>query len=183
MANVYAAIGSNISPEKHIKECLLLLRQEFTIFVQSSYFITSPYGFLDQGNFINLVVGFSTRLPPIALLQRFQEIEKQFKRERKIKDGPRTIDLDILLYDSVIIDEPNLKIPHPGLLERDFFLVPMIEVAPQLIFPVTGEKLSHLSLRICYRHIIHKIEKGKGDDARFMDFPLRASPRKGLPDV
>lgn len=158
MHRVYAGIGSNIDPKNNVSNCLLLLKDEFSDFVQSRYYQTSPYGYMEQDNFLNVVVGFSTQHTPTDLLRRFQEIESQFKRKREIKDGPRTLDLDILLYESIIINEPDLKIPHPGLIERDFFLLPLIEIAPQLTFPITGETLSQLTDKICHRHIINDDE-------------------------
>ena len=161
MAKVYAAIGSNIASESNIENCLNVLKDEFSVFIRSSYYITSPYGYFNQNDFLNLVVGLSTMLTPGALLGKFQEIEHQFERVKKIRDGPRTIDLDILLYDSLVIKEPNLMIPHPGLLERDFFLIPMLEVAPQAIFPCTGGKLSKLAYKIRHHHIIRKADKLK----------------------
>jgi 2-amino-4-hydroxy-6-hydroxymethyldihydropteridine diphosphokinase len=118
--DVYIAIGSNIEPEHCIRRCLDLLEnvRESSLVAESSWYRTLPWGVADQADFINLVVEMKTLLSPGELLRETQEIEISLDRRRARKNGPRTIDLDILLFGDLILADPHLLIPHPGLLLR-----------------------------------------------------------------
>jgi 2-amino-4-hydroxy-6-hydroxymethyldihydropteridine diphosphokinase len=107
-----------------------------------------------QADFINLVVALETALPAEALLQHTQAIEQRLDRVRTVKNGPRTIDLDILLFGDAIIDGPNLSIPHPALLERDFMLTPLLDIAADVQHPVEQQALRNLTDRMRYRQIV-----------------------------
>jgi 2-amino-4-hydroxy-6-hydroxymethyldihydropteridine diphosphokinase len=104
----------------------------------SSFYRTAPVGFLDQPDFVNAAVAVDTGLAPRALLDALASIERAAGRERTFKDAPRLIDLDILLYDERVVDEPALAIPHPRLHERAFALAPLVEVAPDAVVPGRG---------------------------------------------
>lgn len=105
-------------------------------YVQSSLYRTKPVGVADQPDFINAVAGFDTQLSPHDVLQALQEIENRYGRVRGgVQWGPRTIDLDILLYGNRVIDMQALTIPHPRMPERTFVLVPLAEIAPDLVIP------------------------------------------------
>jgi 2-amino-4-hydroxy-6-hydroxymethyldihydropteridine diphosphokinase len=115
----------------------------------SSVYETEPWGFTAKGEFLNLVVKIQTELDPKNLLDKILNIEKLLGRVRKKKRySSRVIDIDILLYDDIIFHEPDLKIPHPLMHERKFVLVPICEIAPDLIHPVLKKSFRSL-LEIC----------------------------------
>ena len=157
MAEAYISIGSNICPKENIKKCLSMLKSEFEAIAISPMYETKPYGYENQSNFINLAVQIRTGLKPGELLKNLQSIEKKLGRKRKIKNMPRTIDLDILLYDNKVIKEKGLQIPHKGLFERDFMLIPLLDIAQDIIDPITKKKAKYLKEDINYRQIIKKI--------------------------
>ncbi len=113
---------------------------------RSALYSTAPVGFTDQPRFVNAVVALETELSPRALLEGLLAVEKLFGRDRSagIANGPRTLDLDILLFDDRRISEPGLVIPHPRLAERLFVLVPLCEVAPQWVDAESGRTVSQL---------------------------------------
>ena len=98
----------------------------------------------NQPDFLNGACKVETRLPPLELLPILQAIENDMGRTRRIPKGPRVIDLDILLYDDLVVDEENLKIPHPGLHTRKFVLLPLLEISPDLRHPLFGKRLDEL---------------------------------------
>ena len=157
MAEAYISIGSNINPKENIKKCLQLLKKEFEIIAQSPCYETRPYGYEKQPNFINLAVGIKTELKAHELLKKLQEIENKLGRKRAFRFSPRTIDLDILLYGSEAINDEDLTIPHKGLFERDFMLIPLLDIAPEITDPITKKKSKYLKEDIKYRQIIRKI--------------------------
>lgn len=109
-----------------------------------------------QADFINLVVGVQTQLSARALLEATQAIEARLQRTRTVKNGPRTIDLDILLFGDLVLDEADLRIPHPALAHRDFMLLPLIEIAPDALHPEFGLPVSALTDQIRFRQILGK---------------------------
>ena len=157
MIEAYISIGSNIGPKENIKKCLGILTSEFEVIAISQMYETKPYGYENQSNFINLAVGIKTQLKAHELLKKLQEIENKLGRKRDFRFSPRTIDLDILLYGQEIIDNNNLSIPHKGLFERDFMLIPLLDIAPEITDPITKKKAKYLKEGIKYRQIIRKI--------------------------
>ena len=143
---VYLLLGSNLGNRKEILDnAIKLLSQEIGVITsQSKDYETTPWGVTNQPYFLNLAVSIQTRLEPLQILEITQNIENQLGRVRKEKWGARLIDIDILFYGNEIIDEPNLKIPHPLLQERDFALSPLAEIAPDFVHPVLGETISEL---------------------------------------
>ncbi|MGL4746453.1 MAG: 2-amino-4-hydroxy-6-hydroxymethyldihydropteridine diphosphokinase, partial [Shewanella sp.] len=101
----------------------------------SPYYHSTPMGEVVQPDYINAVASFETKLTPLALLDALQHIENTQGRVRKERWGPRTLDLDLLLYGDAIIDDPRLKVPHYGMKERSFVLVPLAAIAPDLVLP------------------------------------------------
>jgi len=105
----------------------------------SSLYETFPVGYTDQPDFLNAVCSLTTSLPPMDLLVAMQEIEAHHHRQRTIHWGPRTLDLDLLLYNTCQITNKKLTLPHPHMHERCFVLAPLYEIAPHLVHPTTGE--------------------------------------------
>ncbi|MBK1654814.1 2-amino-4-hydroxy-6-hydroxymethyldihydropteridine diphosphokinase [Allochromatium vinosum] len=155
----FIAIGSNIEPERHIALGLEALNQIPTtrIGAVSSWYRTRPWGLEAQAAFINLVVEVWTRLTPSALLAATQGVENRLGRVRAQVNGPRTLDLDILLYGERVDDMPELRLPHPGLLLRDFMLIPLLEIAPEVMHPERGHPIAELTDEIRYHQIIDRI--------------------------
>lgn len=145
----YVGLGSNLGDrEAMIRLALddLARLPETTLVKASSLYDTEPAGEVDQPNFLNAVAAIETGLTARQLLWNLQLIEKRLGRVRNQKWGPRTMDLDLLLYGSLIIEEADLQVPHPELTRRSFVLVPLVEIEPMLAHPATGETLiQHLS--------------------------------------
>jgi 2-amino-4-hydroxy-6-hydroxymethyldihydropteridine diphosphokinase len=156
----YIAVGSNIEPFERIPRCLQELTRirDSRLIAESSRYLTRPWGVEGQANFVNLVVALDTALSPVELLRETQAIEARLERVKTIRNGPRTIDLDILLYGEEVVDEEHLRIPHPGLQERDFMLVPLMEIAPGAIHPRRNLPVSRLTSCIRYSQIIKRID-------------------------
>lgn len=143
----YLGIGSNIGDRVgYVQQahCLLKDTEKIEIVDSSSLYETEPYGFSDQEWFINAVMKIKTDYTPDQLMEECFRIEKQLGRTRHPevnKWGPRTIDIDILFYDQEVIARNNLQIPHPGLHERAYVLVPFLEIEPDLVHPVIGKTI------------------------------------------
>ncbi|MFC5602193.1 2-amino-4-hydroxy-6-hydroxymethyldihydropteridine diphosphokinase [Sporosarcina koreensis] len=141
MNTAYISIGSNIGDRlEHLTEAVRALHTHERIEVAkvSSIYETAPVGYTDQEDFLNLAVSVETSLDPYTLLAACQQIENGLGRVRDIRWGPRTVDLDILLYNNDNIEAENLIVPHPRMGERAFVLVPLLEIAPAIGHPVTG---------------------------------------------
>jgi len=152
MPIVYLGIGSNLgSREENCEHALRLLKKSgLKIIKLSSMIETEPWGVKDQPKFINMAVKAETGLSPDNLLKLLKKIESDMGRLEATRWGPRLIDLDILFYDNLAVKIENLEIPHPGIEERDFVLIPMNEIAPDLVHPVLKKKIKEL---------LHKIDK------------------------
>jgi len=141
MNTVYLGLGSNLDdPENHLNSALEHIADidQTTILSSSSFYKSPPLGPQDQPDFINCVVKLETDLTAHILLEALQEIENQHGRKREIRWGPRTLDLDILLFGDMTINDDNLTIPHPQLAYRDFVLVPLNEIQSDIIIPGMG---------------------------------------------
>ncbi len=146
-ATVYIGLGSNVGDrEEFIEQAVFLLEKNpnITVTRRSTNYETEAEGGGDQPPFINAAVEIKTTLPPLKLLEVTQEIEAALGREREVEWGPRTIDLDILLYDDQILSEDKLQIPHPLMHERLFVLKPLKEIAPHAIHPVLEKTVEAL---------------------------------------
>lgn len=132
----YVALGSNLgNPTQQIVQAIKEINflPDITVTAQSRLIQTKPVGPQNQPDFINAVIEISTSLEPAALLNVCMSIENDHRRERYVRWGPRTLDLDILLYGDKVINTPALTIPHPEMLNREFVLKPLAEIAPDLI--------------------------------------------------
>ncbi|MBI3095354.1 MAG: 2-amino-4-hydroxy-6-hydroxymethyldihydropteridine diphosphokinase [Rhodocyclales bacterium] len=154
----FIALGANLGdPVATVQAAILALRElpqtEFA--AASSLYRTAPVGLRHQPDFINAVVELIAVAPAPTLLQALFEIEARFGRRRSVKNAPRTLDLDLLLYGDELSDDPDLTLPHPRLHERAFVLAPLAEIAPQLVIPGRGA-VAELLLR-CADQQIEKI--------------------------
>jgi 2-amino-4-hydroxy-6-hydroxymethyldihydropteridine diphosphokinase len=143
MAEVLLALGGNVGDVRATfdRAVAMLLEQGLRFVARSSDYRTPPWGKTDQPDFINACLVVETTLAPAALLARTQEVERALGRDRIHEHwGPRTIDIDILAYDDLRIDQANLKLPHPHLFERAFVLVPLAEIAPDRV--VAGRRVA-----------------------------------------
>ena len=143
----YIALGSNIGDsETYLNEAVEKIGQIPTCTVEkvSSYLVTEPYGVTDQPDFLNACLKMRTLLYPEELLKELNRIEKEAGRERIIHWGPRTLDLDILLYDDIVLEEDDLCIPHVEMHKRSFVLEPLAEIAPYKRHPVYGKTVREM---------------------------------------
>jgi|SRR5271168_2128013 len=151
METAYIALGANLpspagTPHETLDAAILRLAELGHLAARSSYYSTEPVGYADQPIFLNAAIALETSLHPEQLLNRLLDIERSFGRDRShgILNGPRTLDLDLLLYGSQILATPTLRIPHPRMAQRSFVLLPMAEIAPALIHPELHQSMSKL---------------------------------------
>lgn len=143
MKKVYISMGSNIGNKKeNLDRAVEILKEKLKITRISSYYETEPVGYKEQDWFINIVLEALTDISPHELLEFCQGIEKEMKRVKTIRFGPRIIDVDILLYEGFESDEEELTIPHPRMKERAFVMHPLNEIAPELI--IGGEPIGEI---------------------------------------
>lgn len=136
MPHAFVAFGGNVGDARDtIARAIAAFcdGDNVTLRVQSSDYRTPPWGVIDQAPFINACIAVETRLSPHALLARAHAVERAFGRDRQNETrwGPRSLDIDIIAYDDVTLDDPRLTLPHPRLFERAFVLVPLVEIAPE----------------------------------------------------
>jgi 2-amino-4-hydroxy-6-hydroxymethyldihydropteridine diphosphokinase len=143
---VYLSLGSNLGDRAaHIERALVRLGDERVRIVRrSSFYQTEPVEFIEQGWFLNIAVEAETELMPRQLLRVIRGVERELGRKRIVKSGPRTIDIDILLFGANIVNAAELEIPHPRMTERRFVLVPMVEIAPSLRHPALRSTMTEL---------------------------------------
>lgn len=137
----YVGLGSNMEdPVWHVVSSIGEMAEPgiTEILSRSSLYKSAPIGFSDQPDFVNCVISLRTRHNPVDLLTRLQTIENNHGRIRSIPNGPRTLDLDLLLYGCAVMDLDRLKLPHPRLHEREFVLRPLLEIAPNVWIPGYG---------------------------------------------
>ncbi len=146
MSEAYIGIGSNLGNRKQNceKAISLLTENRITVLKRSTMFETEPWGIKDQPKFINMAIKIDTILEPEDLLNLLKEIESAIGRTQTFRWGPRIIDLDILLYDNLIINTKNVQIPHTEIKDRDFVLRPLSEIAPDKIHPVFRKSIKEL---------------------------------------
>jgi len=146
---VYIALGTNLGQRsENLQAAIEAFPPEVIVLDESHVYETPPWGYENQPPFLNMAVKAETSLEPGALLKYLKQLEVELGREENIRWGPRLIDLDILFYDDLVIDTPPLVIPHPRLHERAFVLVPLGDIALDLVHPVFGQTIHELLANI-----------------------------------
>lgn len=157
---VYIALGSNLGNRlSNLKNAISNFTPQMDVKKKSPVYETPPWGYADQPAFLNQVVMAETYLEPEDLLGHLKRLETVLGREPSFQNGPRLIDLDILFYDDLIVDSPPLVIPHPRLHQRAFVLVPLNDIAPDLVHPLYAKSVSEMLLDIDRLNIVEY--KGK----------------------
>ena len=145
MAKAYLGLGGNVGDTKaYLARALGQLGELGTIEAVSSFYKTEPVGLKEQSDFLNCALVLATELSPQELFIEVKKIEKEIGRTPSVKDGPREIDIDILLYDDVVVQTETLTIPHPRMHERAFVLVPLSEISSDVVHPVFKKTSSEL---------------------------------------
>lgn len=164
----YLGVGSNLGRrEQHLARAVRKLRSAGEIAAVSGLYESAPVGVTDQPFFLNIVVCLRTALDPNALLQAMLRIEKEGGRVRTFPGGPRTIDVDLLLYGDRVVRDEELLVPHPRMVERAFVLAPLLELEPRLVEPGTGRPYAEYLSRLMPLHgVFGSQEVGRQDSRR-----------------
>jgi 2-amino-4-hydroxy-6-hydroxymethyldihydropteridine diphosphokinase len=162
----YIALGTNIgNRESYLHSALKAIEEKkIAIIGFSSIYETDPVGYEDQGRFLNMVIKVNTDLQPLDLLDVLQSIELESGRERKIRWGPRTLDLDILLFNQENIETERLIVPHPRMTERAFVLVPLAEIDQDIEIPAVTKPISLLLEELQDREGVRIWKRRNGED-------------------
>ena len=162
-AIAYLSLGSNVGDrEDQLREAIRRLGSAGHVHSVSSIYETEPVDFTAQPWFLNCVVALETSFTPAHLMRQLLAIEKAMGRERVRKKGPRTIDLDILLFGNEVVNTADLKIPHPAMEKRRFVLQPLVEIAPETRHPVLGKSMRELLEDLPPGQSVRRCEKGPG---------------------
>ena len=158
MVNVYLALGTNIGDRaENLREATKLLTEaNIRMLKLSSIYETEPVDYLDQAWFLNAVAAAETDLPALDLLHTLRSIEVRMGNKKAFAKGPRLIDLDILLYGDETIATPELQVPHPRMLQRNFVLIPLAEIAPALRHPSWDASVAEFLASTTDRSIVRK---------------------------
>ena len=157
---VFIGLGSNIGDRAgNIQTAIEKIGNDPFCSVQSisSYYESKAFGNTEQQDFINTVMKISTQYSPEKLFQLLKKIEIEIGRKENVRWGPREIDLDILFYNDLLYKNENLQIPHKGIPERDFVLIPMSEIEPEFVHPELNKKISDIWTSVNFKTIINKL--------------------------
>lgn len=162
---VYLGLGSNLGDRQaNLARALKLLGERLHIELVSSLYETEPVDYAEQPLFLNAICRAQTELGPMQLLSLVKGIEASLGRVPSFPNAPRPIDLDIIFYGDLVMQTPELTIPHPRFKERAFVLIPLLEVAPDLRHPVSGEHIKDLAARVGGREGVKKIGELRAED-------------------
>jgi len=143
---VYLALGTNLGDRPaNLKQAIAALTPQLEVKAKSQVYETPPWGFEDQPKFLNQVIKANTYLDPEQLLKHLKRLEVALGRKESFPNGPRLIDMDILFYDDLVMEKPSLVLPHPRLHERGFVLLPLLEIAPNLVHPVRKQSVREMA--------------------------------------
>ena len=162
MAIVYAGLGSNLGNKSdNIRKALDMLdmADNASVLAVSSFYETEPEGYEDQDWFLNAAAQLKTTLSPVELLKLFKEIEQTIGRHKSVRWGPREIDLDLLLYDELSFESPDLVVPHPRMHQRAFVLAPLAEIAENVRHPVLDKTIGILLAELQTAKSVRRIEE------------------------
>lgn len=142
---VYLALGSNLGDrEENLRQAIASLPPQMDVKAKSHVYETPPWGYEEQPRFLNQVLKTQTYLQPEPLLKHIKRLEVALGRKASFQNGPRLIDIDILTYDDVVLNTPLLTLPHPRMHERGFVLLPMMDIAPDLVHPLIGKSVREM---------------------------------------
>lgn len=162
VSNIFLALGSNLGDRfEFFRKVISKINKDKSCRVLkcSSIYETTPYGEVDQPNFINAVIEIETDYNPHELLKYVKNMEKEIGRTPKVKKwGQREIDVDIIFYNDVIYTGDKMIIPHPECLKRDFVMAPLLEIAPNFVYPGLKKEIREFGLSALEKHIIRKID-------------------------
>ncbi|HKG55139.1 MAG TPA: 2-amino-4-hydroxy-6-hydroxymethyldihydropteridine diphosphokinase [Anaerolineales bacterium] len=151
---VYLALGSNLGDRlANLKQAIDSLTPQMEVRAKSFVYETPPWGYEDQPKFLNQVVKAKTYLDPEPLLKHLKRLEVALGRQASFPNGPRLIDMDILFYDELIVNTPSLVIPHPRLHERGFVLLPLMDISPDLVHPLSRKRVREMAAQSDVRDI------------------------------
>ena len=143
---VYLALGSNLGDRReNLRQAVAALSPQMVVKAKSRVYETPPWGVEDQPMFLNQAVWAETYLDPEPLIKHIKRLEIALGRRESFRNGPRSIDLDLLFYDDLVLDTPVLTLPHPRLHERAFVLLPMMDIAPDLVHPTTHKTIREMA--------------------------------------
>ncbi len=174
MPTIYLSLGTNLGQrQQNLLRALAGLDEEMVITAVSPIYQTPPWGMTNQPDFLNLCLSATTKLAPLPLLHFTQRLEQWLGREETVRWGPRLIDIDILFYDDLVWCSPELTIPHPQIGQRAFVLIPLADIAPDLVHPQTGQTVRQMATAVDAAGVIaiKQNNKKEVETRRVPDFP------------
>jgi 2-amino-4-hydroxy-6-hydroxymethyldihydropteridine diphosphokinase len=157
----YFSLGSNLgNREQNLQEAIRRAKAWGRIVAVSSFYETEPVEFTDQPCFLNCVIALETTADSAQLMRELLRIENEMGRKRTVKKGPRSIDIDILLFGDAVVNTPELTIPHPEMTRRRFVLEPLAEIAPELLHPVSQKAVKELLAELAPGQRVQKYQRG-----------------------
>lgn len=161
IARAYLSLGSNVgNRELQLRTAIERLARHGDVVRVSSVYETEPVEFTEQAWFLNCAVAFDTAEGAAELLQTVLTVEREMGRQRSQDKGPRLIDIDILLFDQLVVNEKGLTIPHPGMAQRRFVLEPLAEIAPEVVHPVLGKTVREMLEELPSGQVVRRVHLG-----------------------